>query len=72
MQEDKAALDSMFRPGIFTSITQFRALEGELLEKAVEELIKQVSDPTCRVCQGFIPFSFPATDHETENGATGF
>ncbi|KAJ5283371.1 hypothetical protein N7505_001351 [Penicillium chrysogenum] len=41
MQEDKAALDSMFRPGIFTSITQFRALEGELLEKAVEELIKQ-------------------------------
>ncbi|KUM65583.1 hypothetical protein ACN42_g1473 [Penicillium freii] len=41
MQEDKAALDSMFRPGIFTSISQFRILEGELLEKAVEELIKQ-------------------------------
>ncbi|CRL22634.1 unnamed protein product [Penicillium camemberti] len=41
MQEDKAALDSMFRPGIFTSIAQFRILEGELLEKAVEELIKQ-------------------------------
>ncbi|KAJ6181024.1 hypothetical protein N7519_011485 [Penicillium mononematosum] len=41
MQEDKAALDSMFRPGIFTSIAQYRALEGELLEKAVEELIKQ-------------------------------
>ncbi|KAJ5950438.1 uncharacterized protein N7479_008851 [Penicillium vulpinum] len=41
MQEDQAALDSMFRPGIFTSIAHFRVLEGELLERAVEELIKQ-------------------------------
>lgn len=49
MQEDKAALDSLFRPGIFTSITQFRVLEGELLERAVEELIKQVSDRRCRL-----------------------
>lgn len=56
MQEDNAALDSMFRPGIFTSIAQFRVLEGELLEKAVEELTKQVSDPMCRVSLGFISF----------------
>ncbi|KAJ5511778.1 hypothetical protein N7453_003881 [Penicillium expansum] len=41
MQEDKAALDSMFRPGIFTSIAHFRVLEGELLERAIEDLIKQ-------------------------------
>ncbi|OQE40871.1 hypothetical protein PENCOP_c005G04784 [Penicillium coprophilum] len=41
MHKDKAGLDSMFRPGIFTSIAQLRILEGELLEKAVEELIKQ-------------------------------
>ncbi|KAJ5793737.1 hypothetical protein N7457_000336 [Penicillium paradoxum] len=41
LQEDKAALHSMFRPGIFTSITQFRNLEGDLLEKAIEEFIKQ-------------------------------
>lgn len=56
MQEDKAALDSMFRPGIFTSISQFRILEGELLEKAVEELIKQVSDRICQLSQRVIFF----------------
>ncbi|CAG8908157.1 unnamed protein product [Penicillium egyptiacum] len=55
VQEDKAALDSMFRPGIFSSIAQFRALEGELLGKAVEELIKQVSD-LCRASQGAVSF----------------
>ncbi|KAJ5135509.1 uncharacterized protein N7515_004787 [Penicillium bovifimosum] len=47
LQEDKATMDVIFRPGIFTSITQFRTLEGELLEKAVERLIKQVSDMMC-------------------------
>lgn len=71
LQEDKAALDSMFRPGIFTSIAHFRNLEGDLLEKAIEELIKQVSDLMCRLSQDAFPFffvSFPltGTDHGTQ------
>ncbi|KAJ5493818.1 hypothetical protein N7463_009905 [Penicillium fimorum] len=41
LREDKAALNSMFRPGIVTSISQYRILEGELLGKAVDELMKQ-------------------------------
>ncbi|KAJ5789892.1 uncharacterized protein N7518_006903 [Penicillium psychrosexuale] len=41
LREDEADLDSLFRPGIFASIAQFRTLEGELLERAVEGLIKQ-------------------------------
>lgn len=57
MQEDKAALDSMFRPGVFTSITQFRILEGELLERAVEELIKQVSDRKGHLLCNFPPLT---------------
>jgi hypothetical protein len=44
LREDKAVMESIFRPGIFESISQYRNLEGELLEKAVEDLIKQVSD----------------------------
>lgn len=64
LQEDKAALDSMFRPGIFTTIAQFRLLEGELLERAVEELIKQVSDLNCRMSRNaslshFLLLPFP-------------
>ncbi|KAI2721443.1 hypothetical protein DTO013E5_988 [Penicillium roqueforti] len=41
LREDEADLDLLFRPGIFASIAQFRTLEGELLERAVEGLIKQ-------------------------------
>jgi hypothetical protein len=44
LREDKTVLESMFRPGIFEPISQYRSLESELLEKAVEDLIKQVSD----------------------------
>lgn len=47
LREDEADLDLLFRPGIFASIAQFRTLEGELLERAVEGLIKQVSLPGC-------------------------
>ena len=45
--KDQAAIDSMFRPGIFASIAQLRSLEGELLERALEGLIKQVSLSGC-------------------------
>ncbi|EKV06264.1 SET domain protein [Penicillium digitatum] len=41
LKEGKAALNSIFRPGIFAAIAQFRTLEGNLLEKAIEDFIKQ-------------------------------
>lgn len=43
LREEKVAVESLFRPGIFETILHFRKLEGELLEQAVEDLIKQVS-----------------------------
>lgn len=46
LQETNVAVDSLFRPSIFETILQFRKLEGELLEKAVEDLIKQASKVT--------------------------
>ncbi|CAG8286530.1 unnamed protein product [Penicillium salamii] len=44
IREDPVALESMFRPAIFETIFRFRNMEGELLEKAIEDLIKQVSE----------------------------
>jgi hypothetical protein len=44
LRENEVALTSFFRPEIFELISRFRVLEADLLEKAVEELIKQVSD----------------------------
>ncbi|KAJ5301310.1 hypothetical protein PENANT_c023G10356 [Penicillium antarcticum] len=41
LRENEEALTSFFRPEIFELITRFRGLEADLLEKAVEELIKQ-------------------------------
>ncbi|KAJ5351323.1 hypothetical protein N7452_000297 [Penicillium brevicompactum] len=41
LREENVAVESLFRPGIFETILQFRKLEGELLEQAVEDLIKQ-------------------------------
>ncbi|KAJ5576921.1 hypothetical protein N7535_003847 [Penicillium sp. DV-2018c] len=41
LQEEKVAMDAIFRPGIFTSIASYRTLEGDFLERAVERLIKQ-------------------------------
>jgi hypothetical protein len=71
LQEDKAAMDAIFRPGIFTSIAQFRTLEGDLLEKAVEGLIKQVSEmddvSTCLKTPFSLSFRiFSLTDHDTQ------
>lgn len=63
LREDKVALESMFRPGIFEPISQYRNLEGELLEKAVEDLIKQVSDFIRPLFQA-APCSH--TDHEMQ------
>ncbi|CAG8148779.1 unnamed protein product [Penicillium olsonii] len=63
IKEDQVALESMFRPGIFETIFRFRNMEGELLEKAVEDLIKQVREipmppSLTRVC-------LDLTDHDT-------
>lgn len=41
--ENRAVLSNIFRPGVFALISRFRALEAGLLEKAVAELMRQVS-----------------------------
>jgi hypothetical protein len=42
--EDKTDLESLFRPEIFELASQYRGLEGGLLVKAIEKLIKEVSE----------------------------
>lgn len=44
IREDQALFDSMFRPEVSSTISQLRKFEAVLLEKAVEELITQVSN----------------------------
>jgi hypothetical protein len=62
LREDQVALETMFRPKISEPIFQFRKLESELLEKAVEDLIEQVSDVTRPL---FRSAPSPCIDHET-------
>jgi hypothetical protein len=58
--ENEEVLTSYFRPEIFELVNRYRVLEADLLEKAVDELIKQVSDLMRPASQdGIPPPAFP-------------
>jgi hypothetical protein len=60
LRENEEVLTSYFRPEIFELVNRYRVLEADLLEKAVDELIKQVSDLMRPASQdGIPPPAFP-------------
>lgn len=46
IHENEAFFNTLFRPEIFDLASRLRKMEAELLQKAVEDLMKQVSDLT--------------------------
>lgn len=55
LREDSTALNSIFTPEIFEMVSRLRQLEGTLLQKAVEELMQQVSKPRNKVLNAEAP-----------------
>lgn len=56
LREDQVVFQSLFRPGISEPIFLFRKLEVELLKKAIDNLIQNVSDLTSLAFRGVSDF----------------